>query len=103
MAPLNSTRLAAIVATLTLVGTLGCAARTQVVQRDDTSITNDVRERLAADPQTKGLDLTVGTAEGVVSVGGSVATDTQRNSIERIARETSGVRSVDNDVTFGAK
>jgi osmotically-inducible protein OsmY len=34
-------------------------------------------------------------------VAGSVPKSADRESVERIARETPGVRSVDNDVRFG--
>ena len=75
--------------------------RVPVVPREDAAITEDVRARLAADEQTKPFDLTVGTTAGVVRVGGSVAKSADRDSVERIARETPGVRSVDNHVRFG--
>ena len=75
--------------------------RARVVPREDASITEDVRARLAADGQTKPFAITVGTTAGVVTVAGSVAKSADRDSVERIARETPGVRSVDNNVQFG--
>ena len=75
--------------------------RVPVAPRDDSSITADVRARLAADGQTKPFAITVGTTKGIVSVAGSVPKATDRDSVERIARETPGVRSVNNDVRFG--
>ena len=84
-----------------LIGTTGCVARSPVVPRDDASITEDVRGRLAADGQTKPFAITVGTTAGVVNVTGSVPKSADRDSVERIARETPGVRSVNNDVRFG--
>ena len=69
--------------------------------RDDAAITEDVRARLAADGQTKPFAITVGTTAGVVRVAGSVEKAADRDSVERIARETPGVRSVNNDVRFG--
>ena len=60
-----------------------------------------VRARLAADGQTKPFAIMVGSADGVVHVSGSVEKSGERDSVERIARETPGVRSVDNDVRFG--
>ena len=85
-----------------LIGITGCMGRARVVPRDDASITEDVRARLAADGQTKPFAITVGTTAGVVKVAGSVAKASDRDSVERIARETPGVRSVDNNVRFGA-
>ena len=75
--------------------------RARVVPREDAAITEDVRARLAADGQTKPFVITVGTTAGVVRVAGSVAKAADRDSVERIARETPGVRSVDNNVQFG--
>lgn len=85
-----------------LIGATGCAGPSPVVPRDDLAITEAVRARLAADGQTKPFAITVGTTEGVVHVSGSVARSADRDSVERIARETPGVRSVDNDVRFGS-
>ena len=84
-----------------LIGATGCVGRSPVVPRDDAAITDDVRARLAADGQTKPFVITVGTTRGVVNVAGSVAKAVDRDSVERIARETPGVRSVDNNVRFG--
>jgi len=86
-----------------LIGITGCMGRVPVVPRDDASITEDVRARLAADAQTKPFAITVGTTAGVVKVAGSVAKAADRDSVERIARETPGVRSVDNNVMFGGE
>ena len=86
-----------------MLGVVACAARQQVVQRDDASITNDVRARLAADASSRPLQVGVDTKAGVVHLTGFVPTDDDRSSVERIARATEGVRSVDNDVIFGHK
>ena len=72
-----------------------------VVRRDDAAITQDVQARLAADGQTKPFAITVGTTEGVVNVTGMVTKSADRDSVERIARDTPGVRSVDNNVRYG--
>ena len=82
-------------------GALGCMGRVPVAHRDDAAITEDVQARLAADEQTKPFAIKVGTTDGVVHVSGSVAKYADRDSVERIARGTPGVRSVNNDVRFG--
>ena len=84
-----------------LVGATGCVGRVPIVPRDDTTITGDVKARLAADAQTKPFAITVATTSGVVHMTGSVPKSDDRDSVERIARETPGVRSVNNDVKFG--
>ena len=84
-----------------LIGATGCVGRAPVVHREDAAITEDVRARLAADGQTKPFAITVATTAGVVNVTGSVAKSADRDSVERIARDTPGVRSVDNNVRYG--
>jgi osmotically-inducible protein OsmY len=69
--------------------------------RDDASISNDVREQFAADGQAGPLEITVDTKAGVVHLAGSVPNESDRNLVEQIARDTVGVREVDNDVMFG--
>ncbi len=93
----------AVVAVMALAAaaSAGCAARQQVALRDDGAITKDVEQRLAADPIARGSTISVETKAGVVSLQGAVATDTVRSSAERIARNTPGVREVDNNVRFG--
>ena len=61
----------------------------------------DARARLAVNAQTKPFAITVGTTAAVVHVAGSVAKPADRESVEGIARDTPGVRSVDNEVRFG--
>jgi len=84
-----------------LIGATGCVRRSPVVPRDDATITEDVRARLAANAQTKPFAIMVGTTASVVHLAGSVAKPADRDSVERIARDTPGVRSVENDVRFG--
>lgn len=88
-------------AVATMIATVGCAARQVVVARDDSAITQDVQARLKADPTAGGAKIGVDTKAGVVSLNGAVANDGIRDSAERIARDTPGVRSVDNNVRFG--
>jgi osmotically-inducible protein OsmY len=84
-----------------LICAMGCSAHQPTVVRDDASITNDVRARLAADAQANSLGVTVDTKAGVVRLSGSVPTDSDRSSVERIARAAPGVLAVDNSVRFG--
>jgi osmotically-inducible protein OsmY len=90
-----------MMAIVLVIGMAACAAHVPIVERDDQTITNDIRARFAADAQTSPLKITVVTTAGVVQLSGSVATEPERTSVERIARETPGVRTVDNDVMFG--
>lgn len=88
----------AAAATLALTG---CAATQQVAVRDDATITKDVQARLSGDPTARNAKIAVDTKAGVVHLSGAVATDGERTSAEQLARDTPGVRSVDNDVRFG--
>jgi len=97
----EGSRVAAIMTIAILVCAMGCAAHQPTVTRDDASITNDVRARLAADAQAKSLGVTVDTNAGVVHLAGTVPTDSDRSSVERIARDAPGVLAVDNNVRFG--
>ena len=94
-------RALATLAIAMLIGATGCVGKTPVVHREDAAITEDVRARLAADAETKPYTIGVATSAGVVNVTGSVEKSADRDSVERIARETPGVTSVDNDVRFG--
>ena len=94
--------LATTLAIVLVIGTIGCAATQPIVQRDDLTISNDVRARIAADAEVRDSKVLVETNAGIVRISGAVATEPERNSAERIARETPGVRGVDNDVRFGA-
>ena len=85
-----------------LIAAIGCVGPSPVVHREDAAITEDVQARLAADGQTKPYAIAVATTAGVVKVSGSVAMSADRDSVERIARATPGVRSVDNNVRFGS-
>lgn len=95
-------RSVAAVATGVLLGITGCGPHTPKVTRNDTVISDDVRARLAADPQTEPFDITVDTNGGIVHVTGDVAKDSDRAKVERIALDSPGVRSVNNDVRYGA-
>jgi hyperosmotically inducible periplasmic protein len=97
--PNRSFRVAATMTLTMLTCTMGCSA-TQP-QRDDVAVTHDVQARLAQDAQARPLQIAVATKGGVVYLTGSVPTDSDRNSVERIARDTPGVREVENNVLFG--
>lgn len=95
-------RSVAALATAGLLAVTGCAARAPTVTRSDAVINDDVRARLAANAQTEPFDITVDTQGGVVHLTGDVAKDTDRATVERIALDAPGVRSVNNDVRYGA-
>src|SRR5687767_8499116 len=77
-----------------MIGAMGCTGPSPVSPSDDVAISEAVRTRLAADAQTKPFAITVASTEGVVHVSGAVAKSGDRDAVERIARDTPGVRSV---------
>lgn len=61
---------------------------------DDAAITAAIKSKLVADSVVGGLKIDVDTKDGVVSLNGPVKSQTERDTAIRIARETSGVKDV---------
>lgn len=92
-------------------------ADTKVVIKDDTtpkvkkagqdmsdaSVTAAVKTRIAKDEMAKKADVDVDTKDGVVTLHGTVASATEKTHIGALARRTTGVKRVDNDLTVSAE
>lgn len=65
---------------------------------DDSTVTAKVKSKLAADSPTSAIKIGVDTREGVVTLSGTVPTDTEKNKAEQLARNTDGVKRVTNDI-----
>jgi osmotically-inducible protein OsmY len=65
---------------------------------DDALIYDQVRMRLANDPDIKGGNLTVDVKAGVVTVQGRVDREKVRAKIDRVAKKVKGVKEVVNQV-----
>ena len=109
---------AAALATLVVVGALsGCVAavvgaaaaggyyigkdeRTATQVAEDAAITGAVKTRLIADPVVKALDINVDTYESTVILKGRVDKAEQRSAAERLAKSTTGVKAVRNELTL---
>jgi hypothetical protein len=76
----------------------GCGGPTEI---SDDSLTESVSERLRAERDLAPFDLDVEADEGVVTLEGTVESDSQRMAAERIARSTAGVRGVSNEIELG--
>jgi osmotically-inducible protein OsmY len=61
---------------------------------DDATITAAVKSKLIADTVVGGLKIDVDTQSGIVSLSGPVKSQTEKDTALRIARETSGVKDV---------
>jgi hyperosmotically inducible protein len=94
--------LAAMVATMAVLGTAGCAVErhqeTVGAYVDDTAITTKVKAKFADDPTVSAMAIKVDTMKGVVQLSGFAKSPEERMMAERIARDTSGVQGVRNDI-----
>jgi len=68
---------------------------------DDVAITTKIKAKLAGDALLNTFNIDVDTNDGVVTLSGRVATAEARETAERIARETQGVKAVHNDLRVG--
>ena len=73
---------------------LGCS------RAGDEAIAKDVQDRISADPDTKDSKVSVEVKDGKIKLGGSVKSQAAQQKIERIAREESGARSLDDETTI---
>lgn len=65
---------------------------------EDGVITTKVKTALLADPDVKGLPIDVDTKNGVVTLKGTADKAANMDRAMRIARDTGGVKSVDNQL-----
>lgn len=65
---------------------------------NDASLTARVKSNLLWNRETKGMDINVETNNGVVTLKGTLASDAQKELAGRIAENTKGVKSVENDI-----
>ena len=67
----------------------------------DDRISDQVRMRLATDPDVKGGALDVSVKDGSVTIRGRVDTEKGKKKAVKLAKKVKGVKSVDNEVTVG--
>lgn len=75
---------------------LGCAKKP-----DDAKITSDVQAKFSQDSGLSSKQLTVQAANGVVTLGGTVDNDAQRNAASQQAASVPGVKTVVNNLQVG--
>lgn len=97
------------IAALALVGcnrnadttTTGAGTGTTVgTQIDDTALTSSVKSALMADDTVRSFDIDVETRNGEVSLNGQVESQTQIDQAVSVARNVSGVREVNSNLTL---
>jgi len=89
---------------LGVLGTTGCAVtrhqETVGSYIDDATLTTRVKAKFAADPTVSAMAISVETMKGVVQLSGFAKSQDERAKAERLARETSGVVAVRNDIAL---
>ena len=94
--------LVAIASALALLTTTGCAVMRdqQSVGSfvDDATLTTRVKGKFAENPTVSAMSIKVETLKGVVQLSGFAKSVDERLTAERLARDTSGVVSVRNDI-----
>jgi hyperosmotically inducible periplasmic protein len=68
---------------------------------DDVMISSKVKSKLIANSEIKAGDIDVSSSQGVVTLIGRVGSTTIKDTAERTARGTSGVKDVHNELTVG--
>lgn len=81
----------------------GTATRSVGTTVDDAVITTKVKSSLIADTTTKAHEINVETRNGVVQLSGFVDNQAAKDRAAQIARETSGVSQVRNDLQVKTK
>ncbi|MCK8514776.1 BON domain-containing protein [Methylonatrum kenyense] len=66
----------------------------------DSSLTATIKSKLLWNRNTSGLDISVTTRGGNVTLTGDVDSETSKKTAERLARDTDGVQSVDNQLAI---
>lgn len=100
----RSTRMLAVAfaATMAVTGITGCAvARDQQTVGsyiDDATLTTRVKAKFAEDPVVSAMAISVETLKGTVHLSGFAKSSDERYTAERLARNTSGVVAVRNDI-----
>jgi hyperosmotically inducible periplasmic protein len=81
------------------VDTPNMADRTDMT---DPAITAAVKAKLLGDPLVAGLKIDVDTQSGVVTLSGTVKSAAEKEEAVRLARDTAGVKSVNDMIKVGA-
>ena len=67
---------------------------------DDTTVTTRVKAKLAEDPTVSAMSISVETLKGTVQLSGFAKSSAERNMAGDLARNTSGVKAVKNDIVI---
>lgn len=70
---------------------------------DDATITTKVKAKFVEDPVVKAMNIKVDTYQGVVQLSGFANSQAEAEKAAALARQTSGVKSVKNDIRLASK
>jgi hyperosmotically inducible protein len=93
--------LSAVFLAATLVSVMGCSTppqRETVQYLEDSDVTTKVKAAIYNDPLTKDNEINVATFKGVVQLSGYVSSQAVVDRAVDLARRTSGVKGVTNDM-----
>jgi osmotically-inducible protein OsmY len=92
----------ALVLALTLITVTGCASTPKSEGTgeyvDDSVITTKVKAQLFDEPNLKSMQITVESFKGIVMLSGFLTSHADINKAVEIARNTTGVKSVKNEM-----
>ncbi len=93
----------AVFAAVTLFST-GCAVvrsqETVGAYIDDTTITTQIKARMAKDPRVDAIAISVETLKGTVQLTGFAKSAEEKRVAEQIARDINGVKGVQNSIAI---
>lgn len=93
----------AVFAAVTVLST-GCAVvrqqETVGAYIDDTTITTQIKSRMAKDTRVDAVAISVETLKGVVQLSGFAKSAEEKSAAEAIARDVNGVKSVQNSIAI---
>jgi hyperosmotically inducible protein len=94
--------LIAAVSATALIAATGCAVmrdqQTAGAFVDDAALTTRVKSKFAEHKDVSAMAISVETLNGVVQLSGFAKSSEEKATAERLARDTSGVRGVRNDI-----
>ncbi len=92
--------LSAVFLAATLVSAMGCAPTPRDTGQylEDSDVTTKVKAAIYNDPLTKDNEINVSTFKGVVQLSGYVSSQAAVDKAVELARGTSGVKDVTNDM-----
>ncbi len=77
---------------------LGKDEREPAVVASDSTITTKIKAKYSADEVVSVFDISVRTYEGIVTLTGAVGSFVARDNAGKIAKETKGVKTVNNQI-----